>query len=295
MKKYITLSILILTLSACVDVVGLDEISLDGLVEASEKTAALREQKNLARQGDSIAGYNLGLAYYDGNGVPQNYEEAIKWFALSAEQGNIDSQVYLGFMYETGQGIPQDYQESAKWYKIAAEHGDIAAQDNLGLMYNEGRGVSQNYQESVKWFKLTAERGSERGQHNLGVRYYYGEGVSQDHVLAYMWFNLALENGSNESAGAIRAVANEISQGQIKQAQYLIQGCKNNNYKNCSKLSRNPPTPTGNFNKGLKAYNSGDHNTALSEFQPLAQKGNAKAQFYMGMMYYQRNTCFRCK
>ena len=37
--------------------------------------------------------------------------------------------------------------------------------------------------------------------------------------------------------------------------------------------------------KGYAAYNSGDYVTALSEWKPLAEQGNAEAQYNLGVMY----------
>ena len=39
------------------------------------------------------------------------------------------------------------------------------------------------------------------------------------------------------------------------------------------------------FNKGLKAAQSGDFATALKEWKPLAEQGDADAQFNLGLMY----------
>ena len=41
------------------------------------------------------------------------------------------------------------------------------------------------------------------------------------------------------------------------------------------------------FQKGVAAYKSGDYATALREWTPLAEQGDAKAQYYLGGMYYQ--------
>jgi TPR repeat protein len=41
----------------------------------------------------------------------------------------------------------------------------------------------------------------------------------------------------------------------------------------------------GDFEKGLKAYQSGDYQTALHEWRPLAEQGDAKAQNNLGVMY----------
>jgi TPR repeat protein len=42
---------------------------------------------------------------------------------------------------------------------------------------------------------------------------------------------------------------------------------------------------TQNFDKGLVAYDGGDFATAFKEWLPLAEQGNAKAQFRLGRMY----------
>ena len=60
---------------------------------------------------------------------------------------------------DIGQGVPQDYAEAVKWYRLAAEQGYAAAQYNLGVMYDNGQGVPQDYAEAVKWYRLAAEQG----------------------------------------------------------------------------------------------------------------------------------------
>ena len=39
------------------------------------------------------------------------------------------------------------------------------------------------------------------------------------------------------------------------------------------------------FQKGVEAYDKGDYETALKEWRPLAEQGNAKAQYNLGLMY----------
>ena len=73
------------------------------------------------------AQFNLGLMYYKGQGVPQDYEEALRWFKEAAEQGDAQAQYCLGLMYHKGQGVSQDYEEALRWYKEAAEQGDAQA------------------------------------------------------------------------------------------------------------------------------------------------------------------------
>ena len=42
---------------------------------------------------------------------------------------------------------------------------------------------------------------------------------------------------------------------------------------------------SADFQKGLTAYDRGDYATALREWKPLAEQGNASAQFNLGVMY----------
>lgn len=80
--------------------------------------------KILAEKGDAKAQVNLGAMYADGQGVPQNYKMAIKWYLAAAKQGDTKAQVNLGEMYMNGQGVARDEVQALKWNMIAAAGGD---------------------------------------------------------------------------------------------------------------------------------------------------------------------------
>jgi len=42
------------------------------------------------------------------------------------------------------------------------------------------------------------------------------------------------------------------------------------------------------FDEGVAAYYRGDYETALKEFRPLAEQGDADAQYNLGVMYGNR-------
>ncbi len=48
-----------------------------------------------ANQGDAAAQYNLGVCYYNGEGVTQNKTEAARLFRLAATQGDEDAKKAL--------------------------------------------------------------------------------------------------------------------------------------------------------------------------------------------------------
>jgi TPR repeat protein len=69
--------------------------------------------------------------------VEQNYEEAVKWYRLAAEQGNVDAQYNLGCSYEDGEGVEQNHEEAIKWYRLAAEQGEEDAKEALARLQDE--------------------------------------------------------------------------------------------------------------------------------------------------------------
>ncbi|MCZ6876991.1 MAG: tetratricopeptide repeat protein [Acidobacteria bacterium] len=88
----------------------------------------------------------------DTSEVPDDIAEWMK----RAEQGDADAQYRLGVMYNEGQEVPQDYKEAVRWWRAAAEQGLASSQNNLGVMYDEGRGVPQDYIQAHMWYNLAA-------------------------------------------------------------------------------------------------------------------------------------------
>ena len=87
-----------------------------------------------ARQAQS----NLGILYRDGEGVPQDFEEAARWSRKAAAQGDADAQNNLGVMYWVGEGVPMDIEEAARWFRKAANQGNVLAQRWLEEEYRPG-------------------------------------------------------------------------------------------------------------------------------------------------------------
>jgi len=62
-------------------------------------------------------------------------------------------------MYKAGQGVPQDYGAAVRWYRLAAEQGKASAQYNLGVSYAKGQGVLQDYVQAHMWVNLAGGQG----------------------------------------------------------------------------------------------------------------------------------------
>jgi TPR repeat protein len=157
---------------------------------------AVAWSRKAAEQGLALAQTNLGIMYEKGQGVPQDYVQALAWYRKAADQGYAAAQFGLGTMYQSGQGLPQDYAQAMAWYRKAADQGYGAAQSNLGIMYERGQGVPQDYTQAVEWYRKAADRGNAVAQNNLGVMYEEGQGVLQDYTQAVEWYQRAADQGS---------------------------------------------------------------------------------------------------
>lgn len=159
---------------------------------AEKRLAQLQKQ---ADSGDAGAQSNLGLMYYNGEGVQKNAVKAVEWWQKAAEQGDAYAQNNLGVMYQKGEGVQKNAAKAVEWYQKAAEQGHANAQDNLGDMYYEGKGVAKDTAKAVEWYRKAAEQGYARAQFNLGLMYRDGKGLPKDAAKAVEWWQKAATQG----------------------------------------------------------------------------------------------------
>lgn len=84
-------------------------------------------------------------------------EEAVK----RAELGDPYEQVALATRYATGDGVPQDYSLALRWFLKAAEQGHVGAQDTLGAYYWLGHGAPKDVSKAYFWSVLARAEGKE--------------------------------------------------------------------------------------------------------------------------------------
>ena len=166
---------------------GTDELSLEERAEA----------------GDAEAQFMMGADYDYGDNAG-NYEEAVKWYRKSADQGNAWAQNNLGFCYQEGNGVEQSYEEAMKWYLMAAGQNHSSAENAIGFFYAKGYGVVANKEEAVKWYKKAAEHGSHVAQYNLALCYLEGNGVEQSRNEAVKWLRKAAEEGYEKAINKLQ-------------------------------------------------------------------------------------------
>lgn len=149
-----------------------------------------------AEAGDAQAANLLANQYAQGEGVPQDWAEAIRWYQFAADRGLAVANFNLGLLHETGRGVPADPEKAFGFYMKAAQKGVAAAQFNVGNMYANGSGVAPDDFEALLWFRQAAELGLGEAQYSLALAYERGRGVRQDESLARRWYLQAVAQGN---------------------------------------------------------------------------------------------------
>ena len=160
---------------------------------------------------DYVAAFN---AYLRGD-----YALAERDFRPLAERGNVLAQYKLGLMYNNGEGVPQDFRQAVNWFNRAAVLGYAPAQSSLGVKFEKGQGVKRNYSEAVRWYRFGAEQGYAMAQYRLGRMYVLGQGVRRDYTEAFAWFKIAAGLGLEDAATARDAIAARLTPKQLADAE----------------------------------------------------------------------------
>ena len=205
------------------------------------KLAAKEDDRDIGQRGgvnaQNEALFYLGNIYHNlvmGDGIVQDFEEAVKWFKIAANKGHKESQFNLGYMYYKGgykgilgkKGITQDKQEAVTWWSLCAEQGYVKCQYMIGLTYYKAvaaDGIVQDLHKAAKWFDMAAKQGDKHAQFNLGVMYYRGKGVPKDLLMAHQLFSLAAAQGDKEARSYKNKVAEILMKDRMKKDYSLVQ------------------------------------------------------------------------
>lgn len=142
----------------------------------------VRKLIDAAKQGDSEAQNTLGTYYYAGKKVKRNYEVALKWFSMAAQQKHVKAIANMGLCYQLGKGIERDSMMAVKLYKESIKAGNI---------------------ELVKQREELVEKSHTPFNINLLADIYYngcGKTVEKNHELALKYYIMADANDLPEAA-----------------------------------------------------------------------------------------------
>lgn len=197
---------------------------------APNEILGCRYMRMAAEQGNADAQCLYGNCCLHGIGTLTDYDEAEKYFLLSAKRNNIPAQYYLGNMYYFEKYGRVDKRKAFDYMKKAAESGNNFpdAMYNLAIMYHLAEGVEKNLDEAIYWYtkasglglidaknnlalvleekngakddaiyllRKAADSGDEVAQYNLANSYLKGDGVSKDLTMAMDLYRKSANKG----------------------------------------------------------------------------------------------------
>ena len=135
------------------------------------------------------------LAFCNPNEViPENIREFVSLAYLDAIEDDDDAAMLdLGSLYYTGRIGEQSYSEAVKYYKMAYERGNLIAAENLGYCYYYGRDVEVDYKAAYHYFIKPALSGRLESIYKIGDMYAKGLYVEKDEDIAFMLYDKAYQ------------------------------------------------------------------------------------------------------
>ena len=91
-----------------------------------------------------------------------NFKQAVEVYQKAAETGNAEAQFDIGYAYYTGEGTERDYTTAAMWFKRSAKQKFAKALYNLAYCYMNGRGVPRDYDKATSHQGRKAEKGNSK-------------------------------------------------------------------------------------------------------------------------------------
>ena len=178
------------------------------------------------------ARFNLGMAYYNGDGVPQDPSKAAQWLQVAEKQNFVEAQYVLGMLLAEGEeGLPKNLSQGVRLLNKADKQGHKLARAYLEKMdlkpgtisnkvlqtttsnfsnmtssedekilqearkYYTGIGRSKNYEKAYSMLLPLAKGGYPEAARLVGLMKLSGKGTEKNPKDAKQWLSVAAQKG----------------------------------------------------------------------------------------------------
>lgn len=241
--------------------------------------------------------HNIGLMYYSGDSVVQNYANAFKWQKKAQERGHALACRNIGMYYENGYVVPKNLITAAEYFLASIVKGYLNAQTDLdrlltnpdisaneltkiGLMLYQGG----DYKNAKKFYERCMAEESAIACSQLATLYHYGLGVAPDYYMAARLYQIALTRGDNNASvdlDRLFSCPNISSDDIVKVAKMYFSGDRDGIEKNLIKARKWCAHPNGN-NAEAKAI--------LSKCDVITKNGLKRSERHQVVKKHEANT-----
>ena len=146
-----------------------------------DKKGGIKLLQSAADKDFTMAVYQLGRIYYEGDGTDQDYKKAVDYLRKAAERKNYNAKWLLGLCYLNGLGVKQDYYFATQLIADAApshqkEFKQLLADDKNGTFTDYLYGlkkyyIEKDYDAAISYFKKVDKAKNVAGKTMLAVCY----------------------------------------------------------------------------------------------------------------------------
>jgi formylglycine-generating enzyme len=168
----------------------------NGLCVNKSKTKMFTWLKRSADQNYLRAVFELGVAFFNGEGTEKNHSLARSLWIKAAEKGNNQAANNIGRLYRDGIGVPKNIELAGKWYERAIKMGNQDAAFQLGSLHLEGKFTGHRDPDSaIQILRPVAEQGDLNSQLLIAGALMLRNALAPDKnrkdlVEGYKWANL---------------------------------------------------------------------------------------------------------
>ena len=173
---------------------------LPGLLDRNPKKGVDLLSKAV-RAKSLTARFNLGMAYYNGDGVPQDPSKAAQWLQVAEKQNFVEAQYVLGMLLAEGEeGLPKNLSQGVRLLNKADKQGHKLARAYLEKMDLKPGTISNKVlQTTTSNFSNMTSSEDEKILHEAR-KYYTGIGRSKNYEKAYSMLLPLAKGGYPEAA-----------------------------------------------------------------------------------------------
>ena len=108
-----------------------------------------------------VALFNLGVCFWQDDGIGKNDEESLKWFRIAADQRHKDAPYVLALRYALGDGVEASKEKALEWIRTGNERQNMTLGTGLDMDKLEAmleRGDEDTIREmKTEWLKGAVE------------------------------------------------------------------------------------------------------------------------------------------
>lgn len=161
-------------------------------------SVAIISQVAFCASTNELAGRDLAIAYFYGDGEERSYVKALE--ASSKIENDATALYIIGFCYENGEGGKEKNPQAANEYYAKAMNFFLKKEDVLtpaeqfmiSDCYKKGAGVEKDDDAAFKWCRKSADVGFSEAQCRLAEFFALGEGVETNMTEALKWVRRAV-------------------------------------------------------------------------------------------------------